>query len=242
MSWVLVVLLCGCAGNRAGDQPANRDVGAADRPGTAMDAPMGTQAGTLDAGSQPAPDAVVAPDAGPDSAPGGSPDAPGGVSADAAPDAPADLKEVAGGDPSDACGRPPEDVRVVNGLRDYVDMILNGSAFDDHEGQRIYLFTRHPETGRPLGVAAATIRQGRFVIRLIDGYTRFSYQPVFFYVDVNGDGRCNAADGDHSSWFPTNGHNGNDPIVIDLTEARYGHRTAPPREGGTVCDIMNACR
>jgi hypothetical protein len=137
------------------------------------------------------------------------------------------------------CARAPGAIPVRNGRRDFMDLIINAGDFAEHEGQRVHVFTREYSQKTPLGYGSAVVQGGGFMLRLPDGYARFSYQPIFWYVDVNGDGRCDEAAGDHPGYMPTNGWNpsGDEPLMHGLD-----HRHVATMREERVCDVMNACR
>ena len=147
-------------------------------------------------------------------------------------------------EPSDACLRTPEDVAIRNGQREYVDMIVRGAGLTRYQGQRIIVYTVDYRTMRPLGYGSAVIRDGAFELRFPDGYHRFTYQPVLFFLDVNDDGLCQVATGDVALSLRSNAHNSNGPIEVDVgvvfrLDVDGGEPWHP--SDPKVCDVMNAC-
>jgi hypothetical protein len=182
-------------------------------------------------------------DVGQDSAASGQSDAVGGSDAgalDVGPDGPSDRVEpdLTAGIP-DACAAPSIDVGVRDGVRNFLDLVVMGQGFEEHEGKRVHVFTRESSSNAPLGYGSALVQDGRFTIRFPDGYARFSYQLVFHYVDVNGDGRCAEAMGDHVGYRITNGFN---PSTNEPLEMMYTHTHVSASRNEQVCDLMNTCR
>jgi hypothetical protein len=206
--WWGIGLAPGCSGGRAGG-PATGDASVT--------------------GADGAPDAAVA---GLDASEGEA-----AIGADSrVPGAGDDAPAVAG--TSDACTAPSTDVGIRNGVRLLLDLVVTGQGFEEHEGKRVYVFTRESNYRTPLGHGSELVRSGRFTLRFPDGYARFSYQLVFYYVDVNGDGRCDESTGDHTGFTITNAFNpaGNEPDEVALPD---NHRSSQRDE--RVCDLMNAC-
>lgn len=139
------------------------------------------------------------------------------------------------------CARAAPDRPGVNGRPPYLDLVVNGAGFESHEGQRVHVLARDYHSQLSLGYGSAVVVQGRFVLRFPRGYATFSYQPMFFYVDVDNSGDCDPAV-DHLGAFVTSGHTGGDPYELELSEQRYGHDSPRPRADASVCTTLNACR
>jgi hypothetical protein len=145
---------------------------------------------------------------------------------------------------SDACMRSPEDAAVGGVQYQYLDMIVRGTGLTGWEGDSIYVYTVDFQTRRALGYGTAVIRGGQFELRFPGGYHRFTYQPVMFYLDTDGDGVCNVAAGDVAASFPTNAHNEDAPIKVGVGVAFNWEVDGGALWWGSdpkVCDAMNAC-
>lgn len=79
------------------------------------------------------------------------------------------------GSTSDACVVPPMDAGARDGVRRFLDLVVVGHGFEEHEGRRVHVFTRDPHSSTPLGYASDLVRAGGFTVRFSDGYARFSY-------------------------------------------------------------------
>jgi hypothetical protein len=138
----------------------------------------------------------------------------------------------------DSCAHPAEDVSVKGGLPEFLDLNITGVGFQAHEAQRIRVVTFDPRDGTPLGDGIATIRDGTFYLHFPNGYYEFSYQRVFYYVDVNGDGQCDVASGDHAAYTVTSAQR--------VTAYEYSLSEREPHEAparaASVCGIVNSCR
>jgi hypothetical protein len=225
LSWVVFAPGCSTGGaNSAADGSLATD-GEPDTPIEKVDSRADADAAS--AGEARGPDG---PDAAVDVTDPGVPDAVADVVVDAAQ---ADLTITT----SDACLPPPLDA-AVDGPHRFLDLVVKGQGFEEHEGKRVYIFTRVFDTKAPLGHGSDLVRAGQFSIFFPNGYARFSYQPIFYYVDVNGDGRCDEATGDHPGLTLSNASNptSNDPLEMAV---RDNHMSMLRNE--RVCDLMNAC-
>jgi ABC-type transport system substrate-binding protein len=102
-----------------------------------------------------------------------------------------------------------------------------------------------PDAQQPLWYASAVIRNGGFEMFFPDGYHRFSYQPVMFFVDTNDDGICDVAAGDIAATLRSNAHNSNGPIEVSLDVAFNWEADGGAlwfKSDPKVCDAMNVCR
>jgi hypothetical protein len=138
-----------------------------------------------------------------------------------------------------SCARVPAENPVRDGRRAFLDMTIIAADFAAHEGQRVYVFTRDYNQKTPLGYGSAVVQQGEFRLEFPEGYARFTYQPIFYFVDVNGDGRCDESAGDHAGYMASNGWN---PVANEPLTQRLEHGHVPEVRGERVCDILNACR
>lgn len=140
-----------------------------------------------------------------------------------------------------ACARAAPDRPGVNGRPAYLDLVVNGAGFESHEGQRVHVLARDYQSQLSLGYGSAMVAQGKFVLRFPRGYAMFSYQPMFFYVDLDGNGACDPAV-DHLGSFLTNGYTGSDPFELGLSHEQHAHDSSRPRADASVCATLNACR
>jgi hypothetical protein len=100
----------------------------------------------------------------------------------------------AGGAPGLACQLPDSQVSQ------YLDLQVQGETFGAYNGRTIYVFTREDRAGM-LGMGNTKIADGRFELRFPGGLRRnASAQGVSWFIDVDGDGLCNTAAGDHQGY------------------------------------------
>ena len=201
------------------------------------------------ADSPPAPDALDAPatsdaqkaEAGPDAdrTPDAAQDVVDAPTLDA--DSAADVSEGAtdGSDDSgatdagqSACNQPGD--AAADARRAYYDLVVDG-RWNGADGRRIFVLTREFDTMIPRGYGSAVIKDGTFLIRLSRAYLSFSYQPVFYFLDVDDDGRCDPTI-DRAFRGVTSACQMRD------CEATAYENPPGPSSGTEICNIMNACR
>ena len=78
----------------------------------------------------------------------------------------------------------------------FYDLKIVGVDFARDEGRSVYLVTRSANGG-VLGSASAVASGGGFSLTFPRGYQRTSGGQVLWFVDVNADGFCDTANGDH---------------------------------------------
>jgi len=119
------------------------------------------------------------------------------------------------------------------------DFDVVGSGFDAHEGLTVHLMTSSPYNGRILGAGRATIAGGAFAFHFPKGFERTTYQDVYWYVDVDGDGACNTS-ADHTGYLSTAAFTPLDPSASVQQPISDNH--AQVSVHGDVCIVMNGCR
>jgi hypothetical protein len=119
------------------------------------------------------------------------------------------------------CG--PYDPRA-EATRPIVDMKVAGSGLEAHERQRVRLLTRSRSTASLRGIGRGIVFGGRFTVYLPNGYERRADQEILWFVDVDGDGRCNASAGDHLGYATVAGLDptGNDAVAVAVTDDHAG--------------------
>lgn len=119
-----------------------------------------------------------------------------------------------------------------------LDLDIKGSAFDAHEGQTIHLLTSSPNNDVVRAAGQATIQAGTFAFHFPKGFERFTYQDVFWFVDVDGDGRCTTG-ADHTGYVSTAAFNPSDAAPLQMTITDNHAATV---RGQDVCAVMSGCR
>jgi hypothetical protein len=125
---------------------------------------------------------------------------------------------------------------VAETPRPSLDLKIAGSGFDAHNDLPIRLVTRSSGTAALRGLGRAGIIAGRFTIYVPNGYQRGTDQEIFWFVDVDGDGKCGAAGGDHLGQATVGSIDpaGNEPVEVSVSD---DHTATSP--GGTdVCAAM----
>lgn len=121
-----------------------------------------------------------------------------------------------------------------------LDVDISGSAFDAHEGQTIHLLTSSPYNDIIRAAGQATIQAGGFMFHFPKGLERFTYQQVFWFVDVDGDGRCTTGT-DHTGYQATSAFNPSTaappPQRITIMDNHI-----MTQQSQDVCAVMNGCR
>ena len=131
------------------------------------------------------------------------------------------------------CNQPGD---AADGGRPYFDLVVGG-RWNVPDGRRMFVLTREYASMIPRGYGSAVIKDGAFLLRFPRAYLNFSYQPIFYFLDVDDDGRCDETI---------------DRVGNDVTSAcqlrncegvlhESPNRPVDPR-GNNVCDVMNACR
>ena len=122
---------------------------------------------------------------------------------------------------------------------DMLDMNITGTGFDAHEGRAVHLLTRNPSNGAIFGSGDARVAGGGFAFHFPRGFQRFTYQEIFFFVDIDGDGKC-APGTDHLGYTVTPGFNPTQNVPLDL-QIMDNHMAQSAR-GADVCVVMNGCQ
>ena len=78
----------------------------------------------------------------------------------------------------------------------FVELQVEATGFAEHEGRTVYLYVT-TQGGLMLGTASATVQAGAFSARFPNGYQPNSPEQLLWYVDSDGDGRCQSMNGDH---------------------------------------------
>jgi hypothetical protein len=119
-----------------------------------------------------------------------------------------------------------------------LDLDITGSAFGAHEGQTIHLVTSSPNNDVVRATGQAIIQGGTFAFHFPRGLERFTYQDVFWFVDVDGDGRCTTG-ADHTGYVSTAAFNpvGDAPLQMMITDNH-----AASLGGLNICAIVSGCR
>jgi hypothetical protein len=122
---------------------------------------------------------------------------------------------------------------------DMMDFNITGMGFDAHDGQRVHLLTRTVYNGAIFGSGDAVVTGGGFAFHFPKGYQRFTYQEIFLFVDVDGDGAC-APGTDHTAYEATNAFN---PVqIMPIDEQVMDNHTSKSARNADVCVIMNGCQ
>jgi hypothetical protein len=132
----------------------------------------------------------------------------------------------------------PDPCSGASPFADMSDMSVTASGFEAHEGAAVQLLTRSLQTGAVFGRGQATVAAGGFGFRFPRAFVSFTYQEVFWYVDLDGDGACTAAD--HPGYAVTSAARptGNEPFDLSITDNHTGTSVG----GADVCTVMNDCR
>ena len=119
----------------------------------------------------------------------------------------------------------------------FLDFVVSGEGLGQHEG-RIVRFVTYDSVAptRVFGVAEVAIQDGAFSARWTDGYERYEYQPVSFYIDLDDDGRCDVGQdlGAHfvsSAWNPV----GDAPLLEVIPDG------LPRLATDAVCQDVDRC-
>jgi hypothetical protein len=122
---------------------------------------------------------------------------------------------------------------------DMMDFNIAGVGFEAHDGQRVHLLTRTVYNGAIFGSGEAVVTGGGFAFHFPKGYQRFTYQEIFLFVDVDGDGAC-APGTDHTAYKATSAFN---PVAImPIDEQVMDNHTSRSGRNADVCIIMNGCQ
>ena len=125
---------------------------------------------------------------------------------------------------------------VAETPRPSLDLKITGSGFDAHNDLPIRLVTRSSGTATLRGLGRGVVIGGRFTIYVPNGYQRGTDQEIFWFVDVDRDGKCGDAGADHlghatvARFDPV----GNEPVEVSVSD---GHSAASPG-GADVCAAM----
>jgi hypothetical protein len=120
-----------------------------------------------------------------------------------------------------------------------LDMNILGKGFEAHEGRAVHVLTRTLYNGAIFGSGEAVIAGGGFALNFQKGYQRSSYQEVFLFVDVDGDGRCLPGT-DHTAYVATSAFN---PLRIEpIDEQVTDNHAAKSARNADVCVVMNGCQ
>jgi hypothetical protein len=122
---------------------------------------------------------------------------------------------------------------------DMFDLNITGTGFDAHEGRTVHLLTRNLYNGAIFGSGYAVVAGGGFAFHFPRGVERFTYQEIFFFVDIDGDGKC-APGTDHPGYTTTPGFNPTQNIPLDM-QVMDNHMAESAR-GADVCVVMNGCQ
>lgn len=118
-----------------------------------------------------------------------------------------------------------------------VDMNVMASGFAAHEGSTVHVLTRTFQNGAVFGRGQATVASGGFSLRFPRGFVVQTYQEVFWFVDVDGDGVCTATD--HPGYTVTAAAvpTANQPFDQMISD----NHTAMSARAADVCVVMNGC-
>jgi hypothetical protein len=120
------------------------------------------------------------------------------------------------------------------------DFDVVGSGFDAHEGLTVHVLTDSPYNHHVWGTGQATIVGGGFALHFPRGFERTTYQEIFWFIDVDGDGRC-ATPNDHTGYAATSAFTPLDAsAVVQMAITDNHNNVNAGRED--VCVIMNGCR
>ncbi len=137
----------------------------------------------------------------------------------------------------------PGDDQTIDGAEQFLGFEIDGSGFDEHEGQVIHAMTHAwDDPDRVFAAEGVVVIDGAFHFSWPDAYERYTYQPVLFHADVDGDGRCDPSV-DHVWGGPSNAWNpsGNEPHVMDV---EHGVRGGAHQTGDLAqehCRLINRC-
>jgi hypothetical protein len=119
----------------------------------------------------------------------------------------------------------------------FLDFRVSGTGLAAHEGRSVRLVTHNlHDDDRVFGTAEVTIVAGQFEASWLNGYQRWEYQPVDYYIDVDDSGTCTPGVdlGERfisSAWNPV----GDEPLDQDIT-------LFPPQPVTTdVCQAIDRC-
>jgi hypothetical protein len=115
---------------------------------------------------------------------------------------------------------------------------VTGSGFAAHDGRTVHLLTRTATNGAIFGSGAAVVSGGGFTFYFRRGYERFTYQEIFWFVDVDGDGTC-VAGTDHTGYITSSGENPTQDVSVEMA-VTDNHATQSARQAD-VCIVMNGC-
>jgi hypothetical protein len=122
---------------------------------------------------------------------------------------------------------------------DMLDMNVTGTGFDGHEGRTVHLLGRTFYNGAIFASGDAIVAGGGFTLPFKRGFQRFTYEEIFFFVDVDGDGRCTPGT-DHPGYTTTAGFNPTQNVPIDVPV--MDNHMAQSARGADVCAVMNGCQ
>ena len=133
----------------------------------------------------------------------------------------------------------PESCSRTRPFGDMLDMNILASGFGPHEGQTVHLVTRPVQNGAIFAAGTASVVGGGFAFHFRRAFARFTYQEIFWFVDVDGDGLCTTGV-DHPGYTITAAFSpiGTDPIDMPISD---NHIDSSAR-GANVCLVMNGCR
>ena len=125
------------------------------------------------------------------------------------------------------------------GFGDMMDMNVTGTGFDAHEGRTVHLLARSAYNGAIFAAGDAIVTAGGFAFQFQRGFERFTYEEIFSFVDVDGDGRCTWGT-DHPGYTVTPALNpaNNSPVEVQVMD---NHKIQSDR-GADVCVVMNGCQ
>jgi hypothetical protein len=122
---------------------------------------------------------------------------------------------------------------------DMLDMNVTGTGFDAHEGRTVHLLARTFDNGAIFASGQVVVASGGFVLHFPRGFERFTYEEIFFFTDVDGDGRC-AVGTDHPGYIVTAAFNPTQNVPVDVP-VMDNHKAQSAR-GADVCAVMNGCQ
>jgi hypothetical protein len=122
---------------------------------------------------------------------------------------------------------------------DMLDMNVTGTGFDADEGRTVHLLARTVDNGAIFASGDAVIASGGFVLHFPRGFERFTYEEIFFFVDVDGDGRC-VVGTDHPGYTVTAAFNPTQNIPVDVP--LMDNHMAQSARGADVCAVMDGCQ
>lgn len=125
------------------------------------------------------------------------------------------------------------------GNKAFLGFEIHGSGFEMYEAAALRAMTfLQDDPSRVYGATETTIdAEGEFEIMWVRGYSRFYYQTLIYYVDVDQDGRCDA-DVDFAWGHPSNAHNPtmNEPLRWDLSLIDFNGM-----DPVVACEHLNRC-